>query len=271
MPREHSMKMSGTVRSTGCRSWTGQRLEQPEPWPGQLLHVLTCLVVMASASIGASAVQGQSAPASHYAIAGQPAAVASSIEPARSLAEPEPRIVAKSVGFPELRSPDDSDSGAATDEMLAARSSQRSKLTGTAITMGTSLVVVLGLFAGLVWVSRRFGGAGKGSRDLPNEVFRSLGGTAIDPRTRISLLRCGSKILVVSQTAGGMTPLAEITDPDEVLAITASCTGDAKNDFMQTLKSFEHEAAPKGFIAPAAPRGAETSESKPRGRLFANF
>ncbi|MEM9644529.1 MAG: flagellar biosynthetic protein FliO [Planctomycetota bacterium] len=153
--------------------------------------------------------------------------------------------------------------GRVGDQDANAPADTTSKWTGTAITMGTSLTLVLGLFACFVLVMRRFGGAGQGKGELPKEVFSQLGGTAIDPRTRITMIRCGSRILVVSQTAQSTSTLCEITDMDEVQAITAACTGASQEEFMKTLKTLESTPSQPGFTdAPARQR------SSPR-RLFA--
>jgi len=221
------------------------------------------VVTMSGLALSSIPVTAQSPAGSHYAVAREP-------NPSVVDDQSEPRIVAKSGGFPSLRGRDElaADRQGAADGSPA--STRRGALTGTAITMATSLVVVLGLFAGLVWVTRRFGGAGQGGGELPKEVLTPLGGTAIDPRTRIQLIRCGSKILVVCQTAGGMTPLSEIADPDEVATVTAACTGDSKKQFLETLKSFEKQPVRLGFAEPppAEPSAVATPSPRPRGRLF---
>jgi flagellar biogenesis protein FliO len=87
-------------------------------------------------------------------------------------------------------------------------------------------VIVLGVIcAGLVAVSiglrrRRRSSGGR----LPVEAVEVLGRTAIDGRHAISLVRCGSRVLVLSVDATeGLTTLAEISDPDEVNLLTDLC------------------------------------------------
>ncbi len=139
------------------------------------------------------------------------------------------------------------------------------KLAGPAVTITSSLAVVLGLFAAMVWMTRRFGSRGMNQGALPREILESLGTTSIDPRTRVTMLRCGNRILVVALTATGVHPLAEISDPEEVRQLTATCLGDAKRSFVSTLQSIENEPVPPGFVAstdrPATPHR--------RSRLFA--
>ena len=104
----------------------------------------------------------------------------------------------------------------------------KNELAGPAITVTSSLVVVLGLFAGLVWATRKFGSRGMSQGMLPKEVLQSLGSAPLDARTRITMVRCGHRILVMAQTATGVHPLSEITDSDEVHQLTAACLGDSK-------------------------------------------
>lgn len=175
--------------------------------------------------------------------------------------------VVRQGGFPTLNANPKSDTGQPVSE-----SQQGSRLTGNSISVVASLTVVLGLFAGFVWMTRRFGGAAANAGALPAEVFANLGSTPLDPRTRITLLRCGSRLLVVSQTATGTTPIAEITDVDEVQAITAACTGESKTQFLETLRKFESQPAAPGFAGDSGfDRESDTPKSPPRsGRLFAN-
>jgi flagellar biogenesis protein FliO len=87
-------------------------------------------------------------------------------------------------------------------------------------------MIVLGVIcAGLVAVSiglrrRRRSNGGR----LPVEAVEVLGRTAIDGRHAISLVRCGSRVLVLSVDATeGLSTLAEISDPDEVNLLTDLC------------------------------------------------
>jgi flagellar biogenesis protein FliO len=137
---------------------------------------------------------------------------------------------------------------------------------GSIVTIASSLAVVLGLFAGLVWISRKFGGGVGNERAIPKEVVQKLGSTMIDARTRLTMVRCGDRILVLTQNATQVQSIAEITAPEEVRQITAACLGDAKQAFMSTLKSIEQEPAARGFIAAAS----EPPTPRSRGRLFAS-
>lgn len=164
--------------------------------------------------------------------------------------------------FPELRRPTTSGHSNG-DENEEAKSTM---VSGSMVTVCSALAIVLGLFAGLVWFNRKLGGAAGNQRAIPSEVIQPLGSTALDSRNRISMLRCGNRILVLAQNAQGVQPLAEITSPEEVQQLTAACLGDAKQAFAATLQSIEQEQTGAGFLA--QPTAQPTPRS--RGRLFAN-
>ena len=146
--------------------------------------------------------------------------------------------------FPSLtRAPSDGD-----QHSTSAQSPDLSRLGGPALTMASSLAVVLGLFAGLVWLTRRFGSKANGGGELPRDVVQSLGSTSVGPRTRVMLLKCGAKVIVVAQTATEIKPLSEITDPEQVRQLVALCQGDSRAAFSQTLRSIEREPVAAGFV-----------------------
>ena len=89
------------------------------------------------------------------------------------------------------------------------------------VTVGGSLAAVLGVFFLLVWVLRRAGPPGPAA--LPGEAFEVLGRAPLANRQQVHLLRCGSKLLLVSLTPSGAETLTEITDPSEVERLAESC------------------------------------------------
>lgn len=108
-------------------------------------------------------------------------------------------------------------------------------------TIGGSLAAVLGLFLLIVWVLRR---ASPGAMaTLPGEAFEVLGRASLPNRQQVHLLRCGSKLLLVSITATGAETLTEITDPDEVDRMAELCRrpqrGNAPSSFRQALRQAE--------------------------------
>lgn len=85
----------------------------------------------------------------------------------------------------------------------------------------SSLAIVIGGYLGFVWLTRKFGGeSGKG---LPKEVFEVVGTAPLNPRQNFQLVRLGSKLLVLVSGEEGTSPVAEVTDPDEVEYLTGIC------------------------------------------------
>ena len=162
--------------------------------------------------------------------------------------------------FPSLMPTANTGTGASTERESNIGSSS------PLITVCSSLAVVLGLFAALIWTTRKFGGRGSGRKNIPKEAFQTLGTTSIDPRTQVSLLRCGQKILIVAQTSNGVHPLGEITDKEEVSHLIATCSGDSKQEFQTALASIESERAGTGYLG----NQANPPSGRSRGRLFAS-
>ena len=80
---------------------------------------------------------------------------------------------------------------------------------------------MLGLFLLVAWGIKR---AMPGSSGLlPREVVEVLGRASLGARQHVHLIRCGSKLLLVSATPGGMETLTEIAEPDEVQRLAALC------------------------------------------------
>ena len=162
--------------------------------------------------------------------------------------------------FPSLMPTSGPDDGSNIEAIPKAGS------TSPLITVSSSLAVVLGLFAALIWGTRKFGTRGGGNNIIPKEVFQTLGSTSIDPRTQVSLLRCGQKILIIARSSHGVQPLGEITDKDEVSHLIATCTGDSKQEFHRALASLESESTESGYIG----NQPEPATARARGRLFAS-
>ena len=157
-----------------------------------------------------------------------------------------------SSAFPILNPRSTNDS---TNQDTSIHSANTSKIATPTITVASSLAVVLGLFAALVWGSRKLGNGSIHSKGIPKEVVQSLGSLPLDPRTRITMLRCGNRVLVLSQSAGNTQTLCEITDPAEVQGLTAACLGDAKHDFATALRSMEREKVNPGYVSTDAAIG----------------
>jgi flagellar protein FliO/FliZ len=161
--------------------------------------------------------------------------------PAPTADATQPRLIA-SGGFPSF------EVNRAKSNVTENKSKSTTKM-GTAplVTVSSSLAVVLGLFAALVWVSRKYGSKQSGGA-LPSELVEVLGTQSLDARTRIQLIRVGTRIIVAAQSAsGGLQSLSEISDADEVHRILTACTSNSRATFATTLQEFEGEPTRGGF------------------------
>ncbi|HAY80545.1 MAG TPA: flagellar biosynthetic protein FliO [Planctomycetaceae bacterium] len=104
-------------------------------------------------------------------------------------------------------------------------------------TVISSLAIVLGLFFGVVWLSRR--ALPKHAGGLSSEIVEVLGRTPMGNRQSLQLIRLGNRILLVSVTATGANTLTEVTDPHEVRELLQHCnggtTGSTSNSFRDVL------------------------------------
>ena len=112
------------------------------------------------------------------------------------------------------------------------------------------LLFVVGLIVvGARWLKTRSPAAARG---LPSEVFEVLGRKAIDPRTSVMLARCGSRLLVLSQSPHGLQTLAEITDPVEIDCLAGLCRSTQRDQtLVETFRSMLHK--PTGSKPKASP------------------
>ncbi len=97
----------------------------------------------------------------------------------------------------------------------------RSKPVSILLTAASSLSIVLGLFAVVVWIARRR--AGNPLPLLPQDVIDVLGRTRIAERQTLQLIRLGHRLLLVSVTPTGAETLAEVTEREEVDRIVGLC------------------------------------------------
>ena len=79
-----------------------------------------------------------------------------------------------------------------------------------------SLLIVVAAFFLLALLFRKV--APQGSRPLPREAFECLGRHFLSQKQQLQVLRLGNRIVLVSVMAEGITTLAEISDPDEVVS-----------------------------------------------------
>jgi flagellar biogenesis protein FliO len=143
-----------------------------------------------------------------------------------------------------------------------AGSSTRPTTAAPLVTIASSLALVLGLFAAFVWASRK-AQRGRGiSRPIPDEVLRVLGQKHLGTLGTISIIRCGRTVMIVSQTATGIQPLATITDEAEIRHLEAVCLGESAASFQAALGEIEREPAGRGFL------GEGIAQPHARKKLF---
>ncbi len=100
-----------------------------------------------------------------------------------------------------------------------------------------SLLVVIAVFLLLMTLMKKITPQGK--RILPSEVFENLGHSFLTQKLQVHLLRVGNKLVLVSVTQDGVSPITEVENPDDVVPIIATCRGgdrsSSSNLFKRTL------------------------------------
>ena len=111
---------------------------------------------------------------------------------------------------------------------------------GSLVTVGASLILVVGLFLVVAWLLRKASPAGAAA--LPKEVFEILGRAPLASRHQVHLVRCGRKLLLLSLSQAGIETLSEIDDPAEVDRLAGLCLqaqpGSASMVFRQVFQQF---------------------------------
>ncbi len=148
-----------------------------------------------------------------------------------------------------------------TKSDLLPTASNRSS-TAPLMTVGSSLAIVLGLFAAVVWVSRKAAKKSNGNRDIPDEALRILGKKSLGPSGSIALIRCGRSILIVGIHSTGMQRLGEISADEEVRHLEALCNGQSKASFDETLAEMQREPIQRGFIGEEIQRTPASQRQK---------
>lgn len=87
-------------------------------------------------------------------------------------------------------------------------------------TTAISLTVIIGTLGTVAYWLKPYLGT---SRGLPIEAFELLGRRSLEQKVAIHLVRCGSRVLVLSVSSEGARTLSEITDPAEVRQLVDAC------------------------------------------------
>ena len=113
-----------------------------------------------------------------------------------------------------------------------------------------SLSLVLGIYFAFVWVMRKINPTS--NQALPHEIVEVMGQIPFGPRRNLQLVRLGNKLLLLLNSADGVQPIGEITDPNEVEHFTSLYSGKAKNS--RTIRPATHNtsqiAAPRTNTPP---------------------
>ncbi|MCA9126979.1 MAG: flagellar biosynthetic protein FliO [Planctomycetales bacterium] len=121
------------------------------------------------------------------------------------------------------------------DRVANGQGSARSTLQ-MLVSIGSSLLIVLGLFLGFAWFYRKSLSASLGS-GLPREVVDVVGRTHIAARQQLLLVRFGSKLVLVSLVQGDARAISEIQDPVEVDRLAGLCESIKPGSVSQSFRS----------------------------------
>ena len=138
------------------------------------------------------------------------------------------------------------------------------------LTASGSLALVLGLFMIMAWIMRR---AVPGAvRALPGDVVQVLGRAPLAGRQQVYLVRCGSKLILVSVTPEGAETLTEITDAEEVDRLAGLCRethpGSATNTFRHVFGQLAGQRTDSAMMVDGGEldlSGMSMVQSAPRG------
>ncbi len=102
------------------------------------------------------------------------------------------------------------------------------------VSVGSSLLLVIGLFLGLAWCYRKTMNNSMGG--VPKSVVSVLGRTQLAPRQQLMLVRFGSKLVLVSVIQGEARTISEITDPLEVDQLAGLCESYQPHSVTQSFR-----------------------------------
>lgn len=120
-------------------------------------------------------------------------------------------------------------------------------------TAGAGLAIVLGLFLVCAWLVRRSGP--KPTTPLPRDAVAVLGRTPLAGSHFAHLVQLGNKLVLISVSPDGVSPLAEVTEPHEVHRLLGLCLRNQKHsstaEFHKVLEQLAREGE-RGFLGDQA-------------------
>ena len=146
------------------------------------------------------------------------------------------------------------------DETKAATGGWTNKLVKPNVTpivsVGATLLVVLAAFFLLATLLRKV--TPQSNRTLPKEAFECLGRYYPTQKHQLQVLRMGNRIVLVSVMPDGVSTLAELTDPDEVVSFLSLCrrldSNSATEMFRKTVASMSEEELSRPQTRPVVAR-----------------
>ena len=124
-----------------------------------------------------------------------------------------------------------------------------------------ALGLVLGLIFLLRWVMKSFFAGGVAGAAAGSRAMQVLSRSPLSPRQQLLLVRVGRRLIVVGDSAGQMTALSEITDPDEVAALVGQVRDEKLSAASRTFGGLFTRVR-KGFNGGSEPEdGVEDGEA----------
>lgn len=167
---------------------------------------------------------------------GRPTGAASNSSPSQNLRDVEAAPMLSSSGSKRTPLAPPSESTTGTDGPGNSSTLQM------ILSVGSSLMIVIGLFLGVAWCYRktlRSSIAG----GLPQQVVSVLGRTPLAARQQLVLVRFGSKLVLVSLVQGEARTISEITDPLEVDRLAGQCESSRPGSITQSFRSVLQQGA----------------------------
>ncbi|OYW17454.1 MAG: hypothetical protein B7Z55_12505 [Planctomycetales bacterium 12-60-4] len=126
------------------------------------------------------------------------------------------------------------------DSSLADHKRSGSNTLQMLFSVGSSLLIVIGLFLGVAWCYRKTLNTSTGG--IPKQVVSVLGRTAIAPRQQLILVRFGSKLVLVSMNQGETRAISEITDPIEVDQLAGTCESHQPHSLTNSFRNILNQS-----------------------------
>jgi flagellar biogenesis protein FliO len=102
--------------------------------------------------------------------------------------------------------------------------------------IGLALATVISLIAALYWIYKKFFGGATAQRH--SGAMSVLTRLAVTPKQHLVLLQVGRRIVLVADNGVQMSPLSEITDPDEVASLVGQLASDKSMSAVKAMNSF---------------------------------